>query len=350
MRIGLVIYGLLETMSGGYLYDRKLVEFLRAQGDVVEVISLPWRNYALHLSDNLRFRLPEGFDLLIEDELNHPSLLAANARRRSWPVVSLVHHLRCSEKRPAWQNAFYRLVERRYLRSVDGFIFNSQTTRRLVQELVGEEKPWVVGYPPTDRFGPPLEADAVRRRAVQSPPLRLLFVGNLIPRKGLHTLLQALARLPNAVCLDVVGSSAIDPPYSRRIRRLVAALGLESRVHFHGQVDGDALRQRFASAHVLVLPSSLEGFGIVYVEGMGFGLPAIGTVAEVIADGETGYLVPPEDPVTLADRLAALAADRELLVRLSLKALARYAQQPTWPDTAARIRTFLLNLAKTYGV
>ncbi len=57
MRLGLVIYGNLETISGGYLYDRKLVEHLERQGDQVEIISLPWRNYARHLGDNLQIHL-----------------------------------------------------------------------------------------------------------------------------------------------------------------------------------------------------------------------------------------------------------------------------------------------------
>lgn len=349
MKIGLVIYGSLETVSGGYLYDRKLVEFLRAQGDEVRVISLPWRNYALHLTDNFHFRLPRDLDLLIEDELNHPSLLAANARPRSYPVVSLVHHLRSSERRPAWHNTFYRLVEKRYLCSVDGFIFNSQSTRQVVEGLIGSDKPHVVAYPPTDRFGPPLDAEGVRARLQQAPPLRLLFVGNLIPRKGLHTLLQALARLPDTFQLDVVGSPEMDRSYSQRIRRLVKSLGLEGRVRFHGQTDGDALRERFLNAHLLVVPSSFEGFGIVYLEGMGFGLPAIGTVAEVIEDGKTGYLVPPENPTALAERLTRLATDRALLERLSLNALERYARQPTWAETAKRIRLFLLEMVERYG-
>jgi hypothetical protein len=53
MRVGLLIYGSLDTISGGYLYDCKLVEHLRQQGDQVEIISLPWRNYLRHLGDNL---------------------------------------------------------------------------------------------------------------------------------------------------------------------------------------------------------------------------------------------------------------------------------------------------------
>src|SRR5574340_650543 len=124
MKIGFVIYGSLDTMSGGYLYDRKLVEYLRKQGDMVEIISLPWRNYFSHLTDNFQFRLPSGFDVLIEDELNHPSLLIANSQPHPCPVISIVHNLRSSEKRPAWQNAMYRQIEKQYLSSPDGFIFN----------------------------------------------------------------------------------------------------------------------------------------------------------------------------------------------------------------------------------
>ncbi len=113
MRIGLIIYGSLDTLSGGYLYDRKLVEHLQSQGDTVEIISLPWRNYAAHLTDNLRFRLPPSVDILVQDELNHPSLIFANRGRHPYPVMSLVNHLRCSELRPTWQNVFYRWIEKK---------------------------------------------------------------------------------------------------------------------------------------------------------------------------------------------------------------------------------------------
>ena len=88
MKIGFLIYGSLDTLSGGYLYDRKLVEYLRAQGDTVEIISLPWRNYAAHLTDNFSFKLPSNLDILIQDELNHPSLIAANRGKHPYPIVS----------------------------------------------------------------------------------------------------------------------------------------------------------------------------------------------------------------------------------------------------------------------
>jgi glycosyltransferase involved in cell wall biosynthesis len=349
MKIGLVIYGSLDTLSGGYLYDRRLVEHLRTQGDTVEVISLPWRNYAAHLADNLRFRLPSGLDLVIEDELNYPSLLGANRRPHPYPVLSLVHHLRSSEQRPAWQNSLYRLVERRYLQSVDGFIFNSRTTRGEVQALTAREEPHLVAYPPTDRFGAGLPQELIQARAAESAPLRILFLGNVVPRKGLHILFRALSGLgAHDWTLDVVGSLAADPAYAAAMQQEAQANRLLSTVRFHGPLDTDALQEKLPQAHVLAVPSSYEGFGIVYLEGMAFGLPAIGTTAggasEIITDGVDGYLVPPDDAGTLAARLSALANDRPLLERMSVHALERYRRQPGWAETANGIRDFLLGV------
>ncbi len=77
MHVGLLIYGSLDNQSGGYLYDRMLVDHLRAAGDQVEVISLAERNYLRHVGDNLSPTLLNqlgdlNVDLLLQDELNHP--------------------------------------------------------------------------------------------------------------------------------------------------------------------------------------------------------------------------------------------------------------------------------------
>jgi glycosyltransferase involved in cell wall biosynthesis len=357
MKIGLVIYGSLETVSGGYLYDRKLVEYLHGQGDTVEVISLPWRNYAAHLTDNLHCRLPRGFDLIIEDELNHPSLLFANRPPHPCPVISLVHHLRCSELRANWQNVLYRMVEKKYLQSVDGFIFNSKTTKGAVAGLVGDEKPSVIGYPPTDRFWDKIISEKEIRERATSSELRILFVGNVIYRKGLHTLLKAVEGVAlspskgqtSKVRVEVVGGLNAEAKYAEEMRRFVAVNGLSSAVIFHGTLDNEPLIEMYRQSHLMVVPSSYEGFGIVYLEGMGFGLPAIGTTAgaasEVITHGEDGYLIEPDDDVTLARILDELANDRELLVRLSANALKRYRSQPRWEETAKGIREFLYRMA-----
>src|SRR5678815_595751 len=100
MRVGLVVYGGLETVTGGYLYDRQLVDFLTARGDTVEVVSLPSASYARALVNSLSpavGRRLDGLrvDILLQDELCHPALL----RSRRCPVVAVVHLLRSDEHR-----------------------------------------------------------------------------------------------------------------------------------------------------------------------------------------------------------------------------------------------------------
>jgi glycosyltransferase involved in cell wall biosynthesis len=350
MKIGLIIYGSIDTLSGGYMYDRKLVEYLRAQGDSVEIISLPWRNYAAHLMDNFSFKLPHDLDILIQDELNHPSLIGVNQGHHPYPIISLIHHLRCSELRPKWQNIFYRVIEKDYLQSVDGFIFNSQTTKGVVNGLISNEKPSVVAYPPTDRFGEVLPEKEIIARS-KSDELRIMFLGNVMERKGLHTLLSAVKDLKSKVRVDVIGSLTSEPEYAKRVQSFIKDNDLSSFVFLHNALDNEPLKKKLRQAHLLIVPSSYEGFGIVYLEGMGFGLPAIGTTAgaagEVIEHGKTGYLIEPNDSTMLAKHISTLATDRELLTQLSLNARARYMQQPAWEETASQIRNFLVGFVRS---
>jgi glycosyltransferase involved in cell wall biosynthesis len=236
------------------------------------------------------------------------------------------------------------VIEKRYLKSVDGIIFNSQTTREVVNKLIGSDKPNVIGYPPTDRFGDPIPENEIVKRT-KSDELRILFLGNVIHRKGLHTLLEAINSQRSTARLDVVGSLDPEPEYASRMQTYVIKHGLSSVVSFYAALDEESLVDKLRAAHVLVVPSNYEGYGIVYLEGMGFGLPAIGTTAgaarEIITDSVDGFLIEPGDSNLLASRLRALQEDRELLARMSLAARKRYLGQPKWSETADRIREYL---------
>lgn len=354
MRIGLVIYGDLKILTGGFLYDRMFVDYVRSRGDQVEVFSLPWRTYPRHLSDNIFSGLTRrlesaGLDVLLEDELNHPSLFLLNRRLRGrvrYPIVSIVHHLRCNELRPMWQNALYRWVEKRYLDSVDGFVFNSQTTRRAVSEVVGGLRQWVVAYPAGDLLKPSVKPEEAAQRALEPGPLRVLFVGALIPRKELHTLIAALAQVPRELWhLDVVGSLRTDPAYVRKIRAAIDDYGLRDQVALLETLTGDEMVRRWAANQVLAVPSSYEGFGIVYLEGMGFGLPAIasraGAAHEIITHGRDGFLIPTGDAGALAAHIRDLATDRQKLAQMGSAAIQRFREHPTWQESMASIAAFL---------
>lgn len=354
LRIGLLIYGRLGQRSGGYLYDRTLVDILRSRGHKVQVISLPWRNYLSHLGDNFSASLLQKLsrlqlDILLQDELNHPSLFLLNAKLRkrvSYPIISIVHHLRSSEDHPALLRALYRIVERRYLRSVDGFVFNSFTTRRVVNGLLDNKKRHVVAQPAGDRLRPRMTFAQLRTRASASGPLRVIFVGSLIQRKAPHLLLAALRRLPpGSVEVTFAGAADPDPSYARSLQ---SAAHDSTGVMFAGHMGEAQLAAAMRRSHVLVLPSSYEGYGIAYLEGMGFGLPAIGTRAgaagELITHGENGFLISPGNDSALAVQLLRLHRDRRLLLRMGKAARQRYDKHPTWQQSMARIEQFLFRI------
>jgi glycosyltransferase involved in cell wall biosynthesis len=360
VRVGLVIYGSLDTLSGGYLYDRMLVDHLRRNGDRIEIVSRPRRSYLLSLGDNLSGLLQRrmeraGWDVLLQDELNHPSLFRFNRQLRkkaAYPVISIVHHLRSCELRPSWRNRLYQHVEKRYLDSVDGFILNSHTTRREVEKLVGAGKPHIVAYPGRDHLDSSITREQVTKRAESPGPLRIIFLGNLIPRKGLLCLLEALCRLPRESWqLEIVGSTDADRVYTRTIRRQIVKRDLGQQVRISGHLPNSQLTDRLARSQLLAVPSSYEGFGLAYLEAMGFGLPviasAVGAVTEVVSHQRNGFLVDFGDVGALAQSINKLIQDRRLLLEMSLNALERHSDFPTWEQITSEIRRFLHALSHT---
>ncbi len=363
MHVGLLLYGRLDTVSGGYLYDRQLVAGLTARGDQVTIISLPWRGFYRHLGDNFSYglflRLRQlALDYLIQDELAHPSLIWLNRQLRrqvSYPLISLVHLLRSSEPWPGWGRRWHGWLERRYFAAVDGIIGNSRATLALTRRLAPAATPHLLAYPGGDHL-----VEMPERRPWNDPeqdtsPLRLLYVGNLIRRKGLHTLLEALSQLPRDHWrLTVIGRDDMEPDYVRRIQRQILALGLTEVIRLLGAVEPASVSQFYASHQLFVLPSLYEPLGIVYLEAMGHGLPVIGSSAgggaELITHGDNGLLIGPGDAPALAGHLARLIADRHELDRLSVGAWRHAREHPTWMETTDRIRGFAAGLVGAAAV
>jgi glycosyltransferase involved in cell wall biosynthesis len=362
VRVGLIIYGDLEILTGGFLYDRMLVNYLRSKGDEVEVINIPWRTYARHLTDNFSRSLfrrlrDERFDVLIQDELAHPSLFLVNGRlknRVQYPVIALVHLLRSSEVHPPGLKQLYSAVERQYLSTVTGAIYNCDTTRATVERLMEQTLPCVIAHPGRDHLRRALSLKEIEERARERGPLQLISIANVLPNKGLSILIEALTRLPpDGWQLRVAGSLSMDSRYVHAIRKQIAQAGLSDRVKLLGVVPNEEMPALLAKSHALVVPSYYEAFAIAYLEAMGFGLPVIASTAggarELITDGLEGYLIPPGDTITLARRLREITEDRERLLQMSVAACKRIGVHPTWAESMDRIREFLQTLIAAKG-
>ena len=361
MHVGLIIYGGLDTLSGGYLYDRMLVEYLRAAGDTVEVVGLPVVSYGQALGQNfsrsIRNRLAGlQVDLLLQDELNHPSLFALNRWLRQAvrvPFIGIVHHLRSSESHNRLLRALYRAIERQYLESLDGYVFNSHSSRQAVNALALHQKPFAVATPGGDALDEPPSSfkHNAHSQLIQSDSQRkgveILFVGNLIERKGLHSLLSALTRVrSNNWHLRVVGRGDVEPAYTRSCRQLVSSADLENQVEFLGALNDGDLVHAYRTSQLLAVPSTFEGFGIVYLEAMRWGVVpiagAVGGSGEIIQHGINGWLVPSGDKAVLAALIETISRNPEILQPVSLAARQRYAEFPTWRQTTENIRQFML--------
>ncbi len=377
--VALVVYGDLNATSGGFRYDREIVSELRARGDTVEVVSLPWRRYGRGLVDALdpriRKRLDRDVDVLLEDGLCHPSVWRHN-RRLSGPdaVVGLVHHLRSDDSTERYASAI-RPFERRFVRSVDATIATSRFTRDRIDRIVPSRArdPTVVAPPAGRSEGAATTPDRVRERARRGP-LRIVFVGNVVPRKNLGTLLDALASLSRngggnrldrsggevpsdrsegdtlGWRLTVVGNREIAPDHVERLGKRVAVLGLDDRVEFVGELSDDELASRLERSHVCCVPARYEAFGMVHLEAMEHGVVpiagSIGGTGEFLRDGRNGFLVDPTDDRAIADRLERLATDRNRLAALGVAGLRTAERHPDWAETTERIRTFLRSVVE----
>jgi len=162
----------------------------------------------------------------------------------------------------------------------------------------------------------------------------VLFVGGLDRAhafKGIPVLLEAIARVP-AVRAQIVGDGDLRPQYEAQTR----SLGIADRVAFLGAISDAMLPAVYQSADVLVLPSTArsEAFGVVLLEAMASGIPVIASdlpgVRTVIAEGETGFLVPPDDVATLAERLADLVGNPERRHRMGATARRRVEEWYDW--------------------
>lgn len=339
-----------NTPTGGYAYDRRMVQALRAAGWVVDVRHLPgaWPQpdaEALQETAATVAGLPDDM-LVIADGLAFGAMAAvaqAHARRLRW--VALVHHPlhmetglddRAREKLLASEAGALQWATR--------VVVTSSATVQDVAAMGVPLAKLVVVEPGTDR-----QPVQVERRFVVSQPVRLLCVATVTPRKGHAVLLQALAGLGHLTwALHNVGSLDRDPALVSRVQAMSTEGALAGRVFWHGAVVGNALQTHYAQADVFVLPSLHEGYGMVVTEAVSHGIPVLTTTAGALAHtlpSGAGLQVPPGDAAALREALARLMTDPDMRAQLAAGAQAAAQRLPGWDIQAARLARVLETLA-----
>ncbi|HRZ30048.1 MAG TPA: glycosyltransferase family 4 protein [Candidatus Paceibacterota bacterium] len=131
----------------------------------------------------------------------------------------------------------------------------------------------------------------------------IVTTSRLVKKNGVDTLIRSLTFLPDDYRLKILGVG----PDEKKLKNLVRELGLSERVDFVGFVSSENIKDYFAQAEVFARPALSEGLGNSFLEAMAFGLPVLGTpvggIVDFLKEGETGWLIPPNDPQTLAEKI-----------------------------------------------
>lgn len=340
MRIAFITVGDTRRLTGGYLYHARLLEGLRRRGDTVAEFSPCGAalEQQLAAAADWAARWDLGsFDVVVVDALAR-GLVARHADlwRARKPLVVLVHQLPGEAEDGAAERAVEDELEAPLLRA-DRLIAVSRHGRELLLARgVPSERIGVVS-PGFDRL--PVAASA----PVQGGgPVRVLCVAQWIQRKGILDLVAAWTRLdaPGAV-LELIGEAGADQSYTEQV---YAAIGSAPSIIIRGTVHDDELRNAYLAADVFALPTRFEGYGMVFAEALGFGLPvvacAVGPLPELLGP-DAALLTPPGDVPALAAGLGRLVGDRSLRRRMADAARRRARELPSWQDTVDGFRAVL---------
>ncbi len=240
-------------------------------------------------------------------------------------------------------------IEQRLMRESDRVIAECPQDRHDMLELYDAEAERIdvipCGFDP-EEFAP-MDREAARAGlGLAKGEFTVLQLGRMVPRKGVDNVIRAIAALKRrrvraTLCVVGGGTEVPDPRATPEIGRLVAiaeAEGVAERVRFLGRRGREALPAYYAACDVFVTTPWYEPFGITPLEAMACARPVVGSnvggIKSTVVDGETGFLVPPNDPQALADKLALLHRRPALAREMGAAGYSRAKRSFTWRRVA----------------
>ncbi|HEX8967705.1 MAG TPA: glycosyltransferase family 4 protein [Chloroflexota bacterium] len=364
----LITLGDPNTLSGGYLFHRRLAGLAPRHGARLEFVSVPPRTFPLGLLDAPRVGAMvrrHAPDVVVLDSI-------AAAFMAFWtapgPSVGMLHQppggIDHGWARTLVQGALDRVAYQRLERLLVASESLAEELRRVgvparqIQVVPpGRDVAPELSRPPSTSAppNPPLTVDGSHADPRRGRRAAFLSVGNWLARKGTLSLLDAFAHLdPKAGTLHLVGHTAVEPKYARRVWARLARADLHGRVVVHGPLAVGQVAALYAAADVFVLPSWKEPYGTVYGEAMAYGLPVVGwragNLPYLADDWREGLLVEPGDVHGLSAALQRLADDEGLRQRLGAAAQVRALARPTWDRVAELFFSQLREVAGQPGV
>lgn len=326
------------------ILSRKTVQLPEsAELEQVRIIRLASGSPARYQASVLKYLEEESFDVIQVD--NRPLLMAAVKRRHpETPVLLFLHSL-------TFVPAEVRIA--RSLAHANGVAVNSRSLQmRLSKRFPGLSRKLSVISLGADltRFAPAELPERLRlRRLYRLPPVfTVLFVGRVIPRKGVPVLIRAMHRLNKRLPAHLIIAGQGKPSYIRQLKSLAGRLGVS--VSFLGNVAHEHIHGLYQAADCFVCPSQRhESFGLVNVEAMASGLPVIasnnGGIREIIDSGYNGYLVGRyREALPFARLLLRIGRSPGLAAKIGMQGRSDALQNFEWQHTAVHLEELYRSL------
>jgi len=339
----LVVPGSLDSRTGGYIYDRRIVDGLRGRGWSVEVRELapgfprPSASALAHAA-GVFAALPRSTVTLVDSLALGaiPDIVADQASRLR--IVALVHlPLAAAVGLDHDASAGFELTERRALQAVSLVVVTGRAALPLLARYRLPPERVAVVEPGTDR--------APVARGSDGSNVQLVSVATLNEGKGHEDLLRALQAVPfRGWHLTCAGSLTRHPATVGRVRALAGQLGLDAQVSLAGELDGPALEERYDRSDLFVLASLQETYGMAVAEALAHGLPVVstrtGAIPDLVGEG-AGLLVTPGDRQALSDALSRTIGDAAFRAQLAEGARRVRERLRSWEDASARMAAVL---------
>jgi glycosyltransferase involved in cell wall biosynthesis len=261
------------------------------------------------------------------------------------PQVVTIHDLiplRFPEAHPR-QRYFYRFVVPRLLRRSAGIVAVSNITKMEIVSVYGVDPNRItVIHNGCDRQRFTARPSQKQSDLIHSKRPYILYVGNLLPHKNLHRLIEAFARIAQRLHHHLIIVGHKDARYFPELQRNVNSRGIGGRVTFLGFVSAEELTELYRSSDWFVLPSLFEGFGMPPIEAMACGTPVIVSSIPALREtvAEAGIYFDPEDIAEMSERILMACADNGKRAEFREKGLKRAATFD-WSIAAGKILTTL---------